>query len=58
MRKIVTAALVTGVLVAGPLAGFAAAAPPGGPIPTDGCALQKKLGIVNVRECGDPDPGY
>ncbi len=59
MHKLVTTALVTGVLVAGPFAGFAAAAPPIiGEIPKDGCELSKKLGVVYVRECGDPDPGY
>ena len=59
MRRVVTAVIATGILVAGPLAGLASAEPPIiGEIPSDGCELSKKLGVVYVRECGDPDPDW
>ena len=48
MRKLVTTALVTGVLVAGPLAGLASAGPP---IPKNDCQLAALLGYQNVRQC-------
>ena len=53
MRKLVTTALVTGILVAGPLAGLAAAGPP---IPKNDCELMALLGYENVRACEDDNP--
>lgn len=51
MRKLVTTALVTGVLVAGPLAGLAAAGPPIPPLPLTECQLAELLGRENVKQC-------
>jgi hypothetical protein len=53
MRKFIVSLAVTSML-AGPLSALAMAAPPIGPLPKNGCELQERLGIVNIRECEDP----
>ena len=55
MRKVLATAVVAGALVGGPFAGFAAAAPPVPTVPKNGCELAEAIGVVWVRECGEPD---